>query len=325
MESIAARESKPKDEIDNATLLDEYIKDAKIRELTIKTIINYKSCLRIFSEILAKPLTGVGIEDLRAFLQYLQDQEYRGRKSSTATISRYFSAIQSFYEFLEFEGYIEKNPVPKFRRRYLSYLRKRHFKENNSNRQLISVEAMRKLINSVLDPRDKAVITLLAKTGIRRNELINIDIDDIDWVEQRIQLKRTPKRTNCVVFFDDECGRILKRWMISRPNWIGEDNKAFFLNEQGGRLNRSGVYALVTKHAERIGLHDPRSRDAKKRFTPHCCRHWFTTWLLRNGMEREFVKEFRGDRRGEAIDIYHHIDEEELKKRYLANMPRLGL
>ena len=325
MEGIVGRGPEPDDEIDNATLLHDYEEDAKCRGLTVRTIINYLGCLQIFSKFMAKPLVKVGIDDLRIFLQHLQSLEYRGRKFSTSTISRYYSAIQSFYEYLEFEGIFDMNPVPKFRGRYLSYLRKRHSNDNRSERQLISVEDMRKLINSVLDPRDKAVIILLGKTGIRRNELINIDIDDIDWVEQRIQLKKTAKRTNCVVFFDDECGRILKRWMISRPNWIGEETQALFLNEQGGRLNRSGVFALVTKHAEKVGLHDPKSRDAKKRFTPHCCRHWFTTWLLRNGMAREYVKELRGDRRGEAVDIYHHIDDEELKKSYLANIPRLGI
>jgi integrase len=48
-------------------------------------------------------------------------------------------------------------------------------------RQLISVDEMTKLINSTLDVRDKAIITMLAKTGIRRKELITLHVDDIDW------------------------------------------------------------------------------------------------------------------------------------------------
>jgi integrase len=58
---------------------------------------------------------------------------------------------------------------------------------------------------------------------------------------------------------------------------------------------------------------------------PHRFRRWFTTWLLRNGMPREYVKELRGDKRGEAIDIYHHIDRQELRKAYLAYIPKLGV
>lgn len=57
----------------------------------------------------------------------------------------------------------------------------------------------------------------------------------------------------------------------------------------------------------------------------NCFRHWFTTWLRRNGMPREFIQELRGDRRREAIDIYDHIDRAELRKTYLAYIPQLGV
>ena len=70
---------------------------------------------------------------------------------------------------------------------------------------------------------------------------------------------------------------------------------------------------MVEKHAKRVGLHDPQSKKLEDRFTPHCCRHWFVTHLLRTGMPRDFVKELRGDTRGEAIDIYDHIDKKELR------------
>ena len=60
-------------------------------------------------------------------------------------------------------------------------------------------------------------------------------------------------------------------------------------------------------------------------FSPHCTRHWFTTHLRRAGMPREFIQELRGDQRQAAIDIYDHIDKEELRKSYLEHMPQLGL
>jgi len=59
-----------------------------------------------------------------------------------------------------------------------------------------------------MNPRDKAVVTLLAKTGVRRQELVNLDVGDIDLVELSITLKPTAKRTNRTVFFDDECARM---------------------------------------------------------------------------------------------------------------------
>lgn len=74
-----------------------------------------------------------------------------------------------------------------------------------------------------------------------------------------------------------------------------------------------------------MGYHNPESPNLEDHFGPHCFRHWFTTWLLRSGMPREYVKEVRGVVRREAIDIYHHIDREELRRAYLACIPKLGI
>jgi len=101
--------------------------------------------------------------------------------------------------------------------------------------------------------------------------------------------------------------------------------QALFLNAEGERLNRSGVYNLVTEAARRAGLHDPSSERLEDHFTPHCCRHWMCTHLFRAGMRREYIKELRGDSRKEAFDLYNHIDLKELKEAYLAAIPQLGL
>jgi integrase/recombinase XerD len=98
-----------------------------------------------------------------------------------------------------------------------------------------------------------------------------------------------------------------------------------FLNAEGERLNRSGVYNLVVEAAARIGLHNPESEMLEDHFGPHCCRHWFCTHLFRAGMRREFIKELRGDSRKEAFDLYNHIDLKELKEAYLASIPQLGI
>ena len=122
-----------------------------------------------------------------------------------------------------------------------------------------------------------------------------MDADDIDWVEQSIRLKPTPKRTNRTVFFDDETAFILHRWIRVRESRNAQGTISLFINEQGGRLNRNGVYIAVTKAAAKVGLHNPNSDRMEDHFSPHNCRHWFTTNLRRNGMPREFIQELRGD------------------------------
>lgn len=319
--TVEASMVKRLDGIDEA-LIEGFIDECRLRNLAPRTIIEYVSCLRTVSEFLKKKglhLTDVDKKVLKKILGYLTQE----RDVSFKTLGNYFTALSTFYDHLVYEDVTNQNPVPPFRKRYV-----RQYKTNanlGSKRKLISVEEMAMLINSILDPRDKAIVTLLAKTGIRRNELIQIDIDDIDWVEQSIQLKPHPKRSNCTVFFDDECARALKRWMRTRKNYnIQSGCSALFISEQGGRLQRHGILHAVTKYAERVGLHDSKSKRMEDHFTPHCCRHWFTTHLRRNDMKREFIKELRGDARREAMDIYDHIDRRELKRAYLAAIPVLG-
>ncbi len=314
-------------EICNKALIKEYLTDAKCMDLTRKTIDNYRSCLTVFSDVIDKSLLDIAINDLKNFKLYLENLKNRYNEPlSVSTISRYFSALQSLYEYLEFENYIDTSPMPKFRKRYLrEYKRKRYSDDGSSRRKLISIEEMGMLVNSIMDPRDKAVVIVLAKTGVRREELSHIDVDDIDWLEQCIHLKPIPKRTNLDVFFDDECARVLKRWMTSRSNRKNSGTKALFLNERGGRLGRNAIFELIVKYATRVGLHNPSSHRIQDRFTTHCTRHWFSTWLLRNGMKREYVKELRGDARHEAVDLYHHIDRKDLRDSYLACIPQLGV
>ena len=295
--------------------------DCGLRGMTEKTVVGYKSCLLIFLNFIAD--MGVGLRDvdnhvLRDFLGYLKLE----RSLKHKTVKGYFSALSAFYDYLAFEGIANANMVLPFRKRYL-----RRYKEDydDPERRLLSVEEMSRLVNSIMDPRDKAVDVLFAKTGMRRGELLRIDVDEVNWKDYSVTLKPTPKRSNRTVFFDDECAIVIRRWLKVREK-LNPKTKALFISYNTlDRLSRNGVYNAVVRYARRLGFHNPESPRLEDHFGPHCFRHWFTTWLLRNGMPREYVKELRGDRRGEAIDIYHHIDREDLRRAYLAFIPKLGI
>ena len=302
-------------------LLKSFAEDCRLRGMTDESIRRYKSSLRIFLKFLEQKeasLDSVNMEVLRDFLRYLRFE----RKAKEKTLENYFSALSAFYDYLAFEGLVSSNVILPFRRRYL-----RRYKNgyDDPERRLLSVEEMSRLVNSIMDPRDKAIAVLLAKTGIRRGELLRIDVDDINWEDYSIMLKPTPKRSNRVVFFDDECAIVLRRWLRVREKLNPKTNALFISYNTLNRLSRNGVWNAIVKYAKRLGFHDPNSPRLEDHFGPHCFRHWFTTWLLRNGMPREYVKELRGDKRREAIDIYHHIDKEELRRAYLACIPKLGV
>ena len=301
------------------SIIKEFERDCRVRGMAERSIDSYHTCIRAYGEYLAsheKDFLTAKKDDLVSFIESLRLE----KGLSIMTVKRYLAALSSLCEYLVFKEQIQTNYVRPVRSRYI-----RSYKETSEGRKLISVEDMASLINCTLDIRDKAVITLLAKTGIRRNELVTLDVSDLDLIENKIRLKPTAKRTNRTVFFDDECSFILRRWLAIREDMNKKSSPALFLNAEGERLNRSGVYNLVVEAARRAGLHDPASERLEDHFTPHCCRHWLCTHLFRAGMRREYIKELRGDSRKEAFDLYNHIDLKELKEAYLACIPQLGI
>ena len=270
-----------------------------------------------FLEIRSKnPLTA-DRDDLRAFLAQLKSRQLKFK-----TIDRIYSCLSAFYEFLIIEELVEYNPILPFRKYYL-----RRYKNDGDSeiRKLISVEDASKLVNSILDSRDKCILVLLFKTGMRVGELTSLDVGDVDFDKSEVMLKLKKKRSNRILFLDNEAIAVLQRWLAARKNRKGAEDQALFMSKTGTRITKRSIEKLIEKHAERVGLHNPGADRLEERFTPHCCRHWFVTHLLRAGMSRDFVKELRGDTRGEAIDIYNHIDKKELRESYLAHIPQLGI
>ena len=309
---------------DAQRLLELFIEDCHDRQLTDETIRRYRSSIKQYLVYLEQRVILIVNVDKHVLHDYIRQRRSQGVNQKT--LENDLSGIAGLYEYLVFEDYMERNPVPGVRKRYLRRYKEESDGDVESPRKLLSVEEMSLLINSVIDTRDKAIMTLMAKTGVRRGELIAMDVDDINWTEQSITIKRNQfkKRSGRTAFFDDETARLLRRWSNQREK-LNPSTKALFIGEQGGRLKRNGVYSMVTKYAERVGLHNPGSARPEDHVSPHCFRHWFTTHLRRAGMDREFIKALRGDRRKEAIDIYDRIDRDELRRAYLAFIPQLGL
>jgi integrase/recombinase XerD len=307
--------------VNHEKLIADYKADCQLRDMTYHSIRSYVSEIKIFSEFLKKhnyDILKINNNVLEHFLEYLQKE----RKVSKSRIENYFSALSSFYDYLLYKETVSKNIILPFRKRFI-----RSFKKGASpqTRKLISVDEMKNFINSIIPIRDKAIALLFAKTGIRRGELLGIEVDDIVWNEKKIILKPRHKRTNCIVFFDEETEYILKKWVKQREQLVNNGVTALFVSDYGTELKRSGVYNAVTRWAKKLGYYNTDSDKLKDHFSCHNFRHWFTTHLIRNGMPREYVKELRGDIRSEAIDIYHHIDERELKKSYLSSIPKLDI
>jgi integrase/recombinase XerD len=304
-------------------MLDQFKTECGLRGMGKNSTTSYASAMRIFLFFLMskyKTPFQVDKDVLKSYIDYLMNQ----RKCAFRTMSYHFSALTAFYSWLLFDNKVKENPVLAVRERYLKRYKNGEGMQPEG-RMLISVEQMSQLVRSIVSILDRAVVLTLAKTGVRRNELVNMDVDDVDWEKMSIKLKPTAKRSNRLVFFDEETKRVLVEWMNMRRLYATDHSKALFIGRGGGRLDKNNIYEIVVLHAKLVGLHNANSEKLEDHFTPHCCRHWFTTHLRRAGMQREHVQELRGDARPDAIDIYYHIDPEELRLAYLAFIPKLGL
>lgn len=300
--------------------MEAFKKHLSAKDISSATALQYVQYVEAFHNFIGTDtdLLRVTEEDLIDYLLHLK------RKVSKSAIKRYFSGINAYYKFLVRKKHIPFNPVPDFREEYLH-----GYKTPNTSqrRQLIGIEDAQKLVQSILDPRERAVLVTLFKTGVRRHELSELDLEDVDIPNRTIHVKPTAKRSNEIVYFDKETAFVLSKYLKQREKDDINKEKAFFLNRFGDRLSPVSVSRIVTKHATARGFHNPSSDTThlQDKFTTHCCRHWFVTHLRRRGMKREFIQKLRGDAIKDAVDIYDHIDEKELQASYDLYIPQLGL
>ncbi|MDD1752020.1 MAG: site-specific integrase [Methanotrichaceae archaeon] len=136
------------------------------RNLSANTIYTYYNRMQNFANFCKSrgtELKAVNRMDLRAYLDLVNEQGITRR-----TLTSHFTALTNFYDFLVFEEILSSNPVAAVKKRYL----KSYKTPGGHTRQLITVEQAAALIEDMTDVRDKALMILLFKTGIRRKELI---------------------------------------------------------------------------------------------------------------------------------------------------------
>lgn len=309
-----------------AALLDPWVKDEVLRGNEEATAKRYAGCVQRFlahaHEERGTAPFDVDDDDLRGFLQHLKDDLDRAPN----TILNHFSALRSFYKFHVLDGAIDRHPVTEhFRERYLRQFQEaRQRQRQRPQRRAPTNDELRRMVQAAAGARDRALLLVLAKTGLRRNELVQLDQDRINLASLELRTHEHKKRSNTRVFFDEEARIALQRWLDLRDGRAHPDEAAVFVSNQGTRLQRQGVYRAVVDAATRAGVHDADA-DRGDRITPHSLRHFFTSTLLNADVNRSYVKWLRGDARREAADLYHHIEPEQVQQAYRAAMPSLGL
>ncbi len=315
------------DKVSDDYVIQRFVKHCVRQGRSENTITIYTNAVKVFRRFLnskSRHLVDVdGMENkdlLEAFMDHLRDNGVR----SFSRFNVCFSALNHLYGYLEYDGVIKQNIVLTVRKMNLKSYKKG---AAPSKRKIIDVEKMSRFLNSIINLEDKTICTVLVKTGLRRDELSSLDVNEISFEDNSITLKdgRFYKRTNLKLYFDEETERLLKRWLARRKMIAKPGETALFVTESGHQLMTAGIAYRITKWTAQFGIHDKDSKRIEDHFTAHNFRHCFTTYLRQAGMTREYIGELRGDKPREVFDIYYHIDHRDLRKSYLSSIPKFNV
>lgn len=229
---------------------------------------------------------------------------------SNVSVNRKMQSLKAFYKFLLKTKQIEVSPLLKHKALKTPKTLQIPFSENE----------VTAVLNQISNPvgfeaiRDKLIIDLFYTTGMRRAELIQLKIENVNFSNHTIKVlgKRNKERILPLL-------SVVSQQLIQYTNERAHlekitDTNYFFLTKKGLKLNNSFVYRLINTYFSTV------SNKVKK--SPHVLRHTFATHLLNNGADLNSVKELLGHSSLASTQIYTHSSLVELKKVYHEAHPR---
>ncbi|MEQ3665225.1 MULTISPECIES: tyrosine-type recombinase/integrase [unclassified Olleya] len=226
------------------------------------------------------------------------------------SINRKISALNGFFKFLLKIEEVKLNPLSKHKALKTSKKVQIPFSENEINTVLDQINHNQDFEGV----RNKLIIELFYSTGIRRIELINIKLKDIDLENNTIKIlgKRNKERIIPLLNMVMDSVDIYK--LERNKLETITDNEYLFLTKKGVKVYETLVYRIINDYFSKA------STKVKK--SPHILRHSFATHLLNQGAELNAVKELLGHSSLAATQVYTHNSIAELKKVYAKAHPR---
>jgi integrase/recombinase XerD len=232
---------------------------------------------------------------------------------AAASISRNFSSIRMFHEFMMNEGYVKKDITeniisPKIPKRLP---------------KVLSINEIEKILNviditKILGIRNRAMLELLYACGLRISELLKLRLSSIFFDEGWIRIFGKGNKERIIPF-----GNEARKWLKKYINYIRPELKKknilkaedfIFLNARGGPLSRMGVWKIIQQYVKSAGIY--------KKVSPHTFRHSFATHLLEGGAYLRAVQEMLGHSDISTTQIYTHLDRDYLKEIHKTFHPR---
>lgn len=246
----------------------------------------------------------IDTSDVFDFLSYLANDRAVNPESaapdygiSAIARARKLSSIKSFYKYLTVRTkQLEENPVaeleyPKLRKSLPKYL------------TLDQSAALLQAISGQNEKRDYAILMLFLNCGIRRSELVGLNLTDVYEDRIRVVGKGNKER---FVYFGSACRKAIDAYLEERKQIELSDNRALFGSRDKNRISVTAVHRLVKKALLQAGLDSTQ-------FSAHKLRHTAATMMLSGGVDVKTVQEVLGHENLNTTQIYTHIESTELK------------
>ncbi|WP_127019451.1 tyrosine recombinase XerC [Rheinheimera mangrovi] len=231
------------------------------------------------------------------------------RKSLKArSLALRVASLRSFYRYLVQQGKLKENPaaylqVPKFDKPLPKNL------DVDQVNHLLDFDTS----EDALACRDKAILELFYSSGLRLDELVSANLQDIDWSEALIRVRGKGNKQRILPI-----GRMavaaIKDWLKVRSAYVGSEPEALFLSKQKNRISNRQVQQRVKLWSERQGL--------AQHLHPHMLRHSFATHMLESSSDLRAVQELLGHANLNTTQVYTHLDFQQLAKVYDSAHPR---
>lgn len=281
------------------------------RNYSSKTIDSYTRDIEKFFHFLEKEgllMDQINLQIIRNFLNEEIDNHVSKR-----SCKRRISSLNHFYKYMVKVGYVENNPFmflspTKYEKKLPDILYK------DQIRNLIEKNSLRE---DEFAYRDQAILELLYFTGIRAQELCNLNMQDVNFYNRTIRVLGKGNKER-IVPFTEECKKSLKNYLDkSRPILFKRNpqfSPAIFLNSKGNRLTTRGLEYILDQIEIKTGEYN--------KIHPHMLRHTFATELLENGADLRVIQELLGHSSINSTQIYTHVSDEMVKEEYQNCFPR---
>lgn len=225
-------------------------------------------------------------------------------KISARSINRKMASLKAFYKFLLVREICTTNPTQKLK----------PLKTEKKLPQFVGESEMVKLLDQIPFPegfigtRDKVIFEMLYGTGIRLSELINLELDDVNFYDRTIKVLGKRNKERIIPIPDSVIIKVREYIDIRKEHFTNNICKLLVVTDKCEKSYPMMIYRIVNLYLNLITTSDKKS--------PHVLRHTFATHLLNKGADLNAVKELLGHANLAATQVYTHNSIEKLKRTF---------